>query len=190
MTLQPLGLQTMTILDGSFGFEEVPDGTYFLIVSPGCTPFGCFEPTPVTLAGAPVLDIVIAPLAFTPTPTPTDIDQDGCSNAAELGTNPGLGGLREPDDFWDFFDTPNPNADPQRDRGINIADIFRVAARFGMTGDPNVDPLSTPPKTGYHPAYDRGPQNGANSWDRAPADGGIAIGDIFAVAQQFGHDCS
>ena len=36
----------------------------------------------------------------------------------------------------------------------------------------------------------RGDIIGENTWNRAPADGSITGGDIFAVAAQFGHDCS
>ncbi len=107
----------------------------------------------------------------------------------ELGANPRLGGLRDPNDFWDFFDTPDDAG--VRDRSINLADIFRVAGRFGATGDPGIDPLSFPSASpGYHTAFDRGTQTGDNTWDRAPPDGAIALSDIFAVAGQFGHTCA
>ena len=78
-----------------------------------------------------------------------------------------------------------------RDRSITVADIFAVAGRFGATGDPGGDPLVSPPDApAYHTAYDRGEQTGANSWNRAPADGAITIEDVFAVAAQFGHSCA
>ena len=42
----------------------------------------------------------------------------------------------------------------------------------------------------YHPAFDRGPIVGANSWERAPPDGSINIvHDMLGVALQFGHTC-
>jgi hypothetical protein len=46
------------------------------------------------------------------------------------------------------------------------------------------------PLPANHTAFDRGDQEGENSWNRAPADGAITISDIFALATQFGHDCS
>jgi glucose/arabinose dehydrogenase len=120
-----------------------------------------------------------------------DSDRDGCADSREAGAEPGLGGGRDPKDFWDFFDTPDLNATPQRDRQIGIADIFRVAGRFGATGDPSIDPLSTPPEAGYHPAYDRTTAPpGGSALDIGPADGAITIGDIFAAATQFGHACA
>ena len=121
---------------------------------------------------------------------PGDNDGDGCTNLREYSSNPARGGQRNPNSHWDFYDTPNPNGVPQRDLAVTIADIFRVAARFGATGDETVDPLSPPPKAGYHPSYDRGGQAGANLWNQAPADGAIAVADIFAVAGQFGHSCA
>ena len=144
---------------------------------------------------------------ITPTPTPKDPngdtdgdtipnsidpddDNDGCTDVQETGTTPELGGLRDPHNFWDFFDTPDPNTTPQRDGSIALDDIFRVIERFGLNGDPTVDPLSTPPKTGYHPAYDRGGQVGPYLWNRAPADGQITLDDIFVAIGQFGHSCA
>ena len=43
-----------------------------------------------------------------------DIDGDGCAAYEELGPFAARGGQRDPGDFWDFFDTPNPNASPRR----------------------------------------------------------------------------
>jgi hypothetical protein len=63
-----------------------------------------------------------------------------------------------------------------------------VAARFGAIGDPTIDPFSTPPKTGYHTAFDRS-YVGPDPWDLGPPKGFIDIGDIFFVAAQYGHVC-
>jgi hypothetical protein len=70
-------------------------------------------------------------------------------------------------------------------------DIFRVANRFGATGDSGIDPLSAPPaEPAYHPAFDRGDQIGDNLWNLGPADGAVALTDVFAIAAQFGHTCA
>src|SRR5438552_1037472 len=37
-----------------------------------------------------------------------DNDNDRCPNANELGANPSMGGDRDPQNPWDFFDTPEP----------------------------------------------------------------------------------
>jgi uncharacterized protein YkwD len=134
------------------------------------------------------------PPAPTPTPVGPDTDGDGCGDGVEAGDNPGLGGGRDPANPWDFFDTPNGNN--QRDSQITGEDLFRVLARFGATDNGgtasinrNSDPLSPPPPAGYHPAFDRGQVLGPQAWNRGPADGAIAAGDVFAIISQFGHTC-
>jgi Tol biopolymer transport system component len=151
----------------------------------------------------------------TATPTPTmppasgiDSDEDGCDDAYEQSTQPARGGMRDPNNFWDFYDVWT-RRDPEwwvRDKTITLfGDILGVAARFGATDDSdrdgvpdkpinrNSDPLAPPaPKdnTGYHPAFDRGAQVGPNAWDLGPPDGTIALVDIMRVAFQFGHSCA
>ncbi|MDZ4278752.1 MAG: flexitail domain-containing putative surface protein [Dehalococcoidia bacterium] len=130
-----------------------------------------------------------------------DDDNDGCPDANEAQTAPGsetTGGLRDPFYFWDFFDTPN--AANARDTTIDLFnDIFRVAGRFGADDaggtaliNRNTGPLSPPPAApAYHPAFDRDVVIGANPWNVAKADGVVdLLNDIFAIASQFGHDCS
>ena len=118
-----------------------------------------------------------------------DDDNDGCMDEQELGTSATLGGQRDPHNFWDFFDTPT-GTPPQRDRAVTIADVGAVVSRFGTTGDPGIHPLSTPPATGYHTAFDRSPLDlDGGPWNLGPADGAVIIGDIGAVVAQFGHSC-
>ena len=125
-----------------------------------------------------------------PCPNAPDSDLDGCSDLQEIGMVPEAGGMRDPNDAWDFFDTPDLSN--VRDRAITMSDIFAVAGRFGAAGEPGGDPqaASIPAAPAYHAAFDRGGQIGADTWNRAPADGAITMEDIFAVAAQFGHDCS
>lgn len=43
----------------------------------------------------------------------TDTDADGCTDFQELGSTAGLGGLRDPFNKWDYFDTNvHPTATP------------------------------------------------------------------------------
>ena len=126
-----------------------------------------------------------------------DTDQDGCSDLAESGADPRLGGQRDDQYFWDFYDVwTHPPGDPsawERNQVLNIFDILAVAMRFGSGAPGDEQAALTPPvdNTSYHPAYDRGPVIGANNWNRGPADGSINIvDDILGIAQQFGHDCS
>lgn len=167
-----------------------PKPTRTPTATPTSTPTPTVTPTPKDGAADTDGDTV-------PNSTDLDDDNDGCTDSAEVGSTVALGGRRNPHDVWDFFDTPDPNALPERDKAITIADIFRVAGRFGATDldgtapvNRNTSLFSTPGKSGYHPAFDRGGQAGANVWNQAPADGAITITDIFAVAGQFGHDCS
>lgn len=96
-----------------------------------------------------------------------------------------LSGLRDPHNFWDFFDTPD--ADNVHDRASTVGDIFRVVDRFGASGIPG-DPLSAPPSGGYHAAFDRSsPPGGGEPWDLGRPVGAITVGDFFAAIAQFGH---
>ena len=125
----------------------------------------------------------------TPVDVLVDSDSDGCTDVQEAGSSQALGGLRDPENYWDFFDTPDPSN--VRDRSVTIADVSRVVARFGATAEPGLtstDPL-TPPGYAYHPAFDRTP-SGPNPWNAGPADGAITIQDIGLVVAQFGHSCA
>jgi hypothetical protein len=99
------------------------------------------------------------------------------------------GGLRDPKNFWDFYDVPT-GASLVRDRSVSVPDIFAVLSRFNTSGSTIIDPLSTPLASGYHTAYDRGPSVGPNTWNLGPPNGSIAVSDIFAVMGQFNHSCA
>jgi hypothetical protein len=120
-----------------------------------------------------------------------DLDQDGCTDLEELQPpqDVAFGGGRNPKSFWDFFDVPT-GVSNIRDSSISSLDLFAVLGRFGEAGDPNIDPLSTPPATGYHTAFDRGPSAGPSVWNVTAANGSIASTDIFSILAQFGHACA
>ena len=126
----------------------------------------------------------------TPVDVLVDSDSDGCTDVQEAGLSAGLGGLRDPENYWDFFNTPDVNN--IRDRQIDITDIGNLVARFGALGEPEGDPLSPPPYApAYHTAFDRGgPIPGENLWNLLPANGSIDIIDIGAMIIQFGHTCA
>jgi subtilisin-like proprotein convertase family protein len=121
-----------------------------------------------------------------------DSDNDGCTDAAENQTAAGSevsGGRRNPNNFWDFYDTPT-GAGLTRDKNVSSLDIFQVIGRFNATGSPAIDPLSTPPAApAYHTAYDRGSPVG-DPWDLTAANGTISGTDIFGVIGQFNHSCA
>ena len=112
-------------------------------------------------------------------PTIRDRDLDGCVDAREQET--GAGPASDPENFWDFFDTPN--AANERDKMVTIADVARVVARFGSFGPADIDPLSDPPPAPeYHTAFDR-------AADGQGPDGRIDITDIGLIVAQFGTTC-
>jgi hypothetical protein len=130
-------------------------------------------------------------------PLSTDSDGDGCTETKELGKNALTGGTRNPAYYYDYGDMPIVGSVPLRDKRVRVNDILAVVQRYfandaGGTASPNrgSDPLSIPPATGYHPAYDRGAQVGANPWNAAPPDGQILIADILYVVKQYFHDCA
>lgn len=118
----------------------------------------------------------------------SDKDRDGCSDQAEKGTNPSLGGRRNEHNFWDFFDTP---AGSGRNKTISVEDIAAVVSRFGSGGNAAIDPMSTPPLApAYHTAFDRQDDpSTTDPWRLLGPDGAIAVGDIVASVAQFGHNC-
>jgi hypothetical protein len=119
-----------------------------------------------------------------------DTDLDGCADIQEQGPNAIFGGLRDQSNFWDFYDVPT-GAMLERDQSISSLDIFAILARWNTSGNPGLDPLSTPPPAGYHTAFDRGPvAPGGDVWDLTAADGSIAVTDIFSVLAQFNHRCT
>ncbi len=115
-----------------------------------------------------------------------DPDQDLCTNAREVASDPQEGGARDPLNFWDFFDA-------NRDGEVAAGDFFAVLGRFGAEGTAITveDALSpAPPAPAYHASHDRtSPAPGADPWDTGPPDGAISARDFFAVLAQFGHSC-
>jgi hypothetical protein len=109
-------------------------------------------------------------------PCTGDDDADGCTDTQELAANAELGGLRDPLNPWDFFDTDG-------NKQIDLFyDIFGVAYAYGThTGEP-----------GYSTALDRSAQPpGAFVWEMGPPNGTIDLfTDIFGVAYQYGHHCT
>ena len=123
-----------------------------------------------------------------------DSDKDGCTDEQELAGSPTLGGQRDPNRFWDFYDVPAP----ERDRRVNIIDVAAIVLRFGTVSDPLTKEEAfaqafVPPEdlTSYHAAFDRGgPIPGENLWDLLPPNGSINVIDIGASIIQFGHTCA
>jgi len=127
-----------------------------------------------------------------PTSALLDSDRDGCTDNAELGTNQDLGGKRDPNNFWDFFDTPDSLGN--RDRMVTQADKDRVNARVGTNGSTSIDPLSFP-ASGYRTAYDRTDDPGSSeAWDLLGPNGTISnsgtTNDVSLVNAQLNDTCT
>jgi hypothetical protein len=114
-------------------------------------------------------------------PDLADYDGDGCSNLHERGFDALTGGLRDPDNVWDFFDTPGTAN--VRDGAITAADVARIVQRFGRSGNASMDPHSAPPAPpNYHTAFDRLP-------DGDGPNGSITTQDVAVEVGQFGNSC-
>ncbi len=101
-----------------------------------------------------------------------DFDGDRCTNVTELGPDPMGGGMRDPQDPWDYF---NPSGD-----GRNRTDDILAVINHYFVSD------SAP---GYSTAFDRGGFHGPNAWDLRPPDGQVRIDDILAAVRSYLQDC-
>jgi len=80
-------------------------------------------------------------------PYPDDSDCDGCADVEELGTDPDLGGTRDPFNGWDFYDVPVPtlfsgghisgdgSGTDDRDHAITIIDDLLAVLEYSGTSD-------------------------------------------------------
>jgi hypothetical protein len=116
-----------------------------------------------------------------------DDDDDGCTDVQEAGPNAVAGGQRSSKNFWDFFDTPGPGS--ARDGAVTSGDLARVVGRFGTNGSAAIDPLTPPPASGYHTAFDRTAST-PNVWNLGPPNGSVTAQDIALIVGQFGHTCA
>ena len=121
-----------------------------------------------------------------------DSDRDGCSNTEELGPDPRQGGLRDPNNPWDFVD-------PTMNGSVGFPDLLQFLQHMhtnDSSGKASVnrysDPLTTPdPGPGrYHPRFDRGRVIGPYRWSTAPPDGTIGFGDLLVLIVQLYHTCA
>jgi len=105
-----------------------------------------------------------------------DDDNDGCTDAHELGSDPMRGGMRDPRNSWDYPDMP------PRDQKIGINDVSYVIQRYrhdvGGTTLPLYDALAD------HSLL------GPNPWNLGPGDGRIRVDDVSNVISQYRHNCA
>ena len=122
----------------------------------------------------------------------------------ENGSNPLLGGDRDPHDFWDFFDTPEPVLQPANTTGtrshtVTIGDVIGVVYYIGTTA-------SSPAQTNANGVmygsqlnadglvdgeeYDRTMPDSTKPYRSGPPNGGVTIGDAIVALAQVGANCS
>ncbi len=107
-------------------------------------------------------------------PLLADTDGDGCSDGAELGDDERRGGLRDPLNPWDFYDTNG-------DGTVDVPnDLLPVISMYLLSeGD-----------EGYDARFDRGPLVGLYIWNRAGPDGTIDVpNDLLPAISQYLHTC-
>lgn len=105
--------------------------------------------------------------------TPADSDGDSCTDTKELGPEPNQGGLRDPDNEWDYF---NPTHDGQN----RIDDVLKVVGQYF---EDDGDPL-------YNQDTDRTDNiKNEEPWDLGPPNGLQRVDDILAIIAQYFHDC-
>jgi hypothetical protein len=99
-----------------------------------------------------------------------DTDADGCSDGEEVGGSPSLGGQRDPNNEWDFYDVNNS-------KNIDGTEVALVKSRFGtFVGHPN-----------YIASYDR--SGGLHPWAPGPPSGMISGTQVALAKASFGHTC-
>jgi hypothetical protein len=116
----------------------------------------------VALAAAPVQGEGLIEIA--------DTDGDGCSDVAEYSLDARIGGQRDPDNPWDYF---NPTNDGQN----RIDDVLAVINNYRADNPPATDPYD---RTGLEP----------NEWNLGLPNGQILIDDVLAAIYQYRHDCA
>jgi hypothetical protein len=121
-----------------------------------------------------------------PEPSVPDYDSDGCSDGREAGPNTSIGGGRNAQNTYDFFDVPLPAGGPgtgARDQRVTISDVVAVVSKFGSFMG------SGPLANGqvYNPDFDR--QSRGPAPNLGPGNGAITIDDIVSSVAQFGATC-
>ena len=118
---------------------------------------------------------------FLTDPCERDTDDDGCSDAEELGDDPQRGGKRDPNDYWDFYDVaPAPAPGPGNDRYVDLSDTLVILHHFGHA--PDFDPFDVWLDRTW---YDRANQ----PWRSVKDTDGLDLGDALVNLAQYGASC-
>ena len=136
-------------------------------------------------------------------PCKTDTDGDGCADGEELGSNPILGGRRDPLDGWDFYDVPVPALLPGATSGIrsgavNVFDVLAVINYVGTKdgGGPNTkgaDYNSNLNGNGVDDGIEYDRQQSlypGQPWRSGAPTGAVNVFDVMAAIAQVGQSCT
>jgi DNA-binding beta-propeller fold protein YncE len=154
--------------------------------------------------GTPVSTTTRYGLGYATNPASTvDSDGDGCPDANELGTDPKLGGARDPSNAWDFFDVPVPvltseNPTGSRNKTVSLADVISVLYYVGTANviGPNTNGVSYNSDVNRNGVpdgqeYDRTASvDPTTRWRSGPPDGSVTVADAVAAFAQVGTICS
>lgn len=170
--------------------------------------------------------VLPVPASSSPTPTPqgspqpilTDSDGDGCIDSKELGGDWKLGGQRDPNNRWDFFDVPVPAitaasaalpvGDPGRpkfNKAISSSDTLAIVYYIGTKkgGVANANGVSYDTHYGYQLGlttdpnftdgmfYDRTPTTDfTQPWRSGAPSGAVSVQDALVANVQVGTNCN
>lgn len=136
-------------------------------------------------------------------PVTTDTDADGCTDVEENGPNHVLGGDRDPNNQYDFFDTPVPALLPTqttgtKDKTASLADVLAVLRYVGTVnnGPPNSDGADYDTDLNVNGVndgveYDRAPSsNVAKPWRSGAPNGSVTLQDALVALAQVGDSCA
>jgi hypothetical protein len=122
------------------------------------------------------------------TPGAIDPDGDGCTDAKEMGPNQSLGGQRNPNYYWDFYDVGTNRGGPgggdenfTKDGKVNFQDALIILDHFGHDGT-----------DAHDHDLDRDVPNPAMPWQTVeglPGDK-VTFTDVLNNLKSFGHSCT
>jgi hypothetical protein len=152
--------------------------------------------------GAPVSTTTRYGLGYA-TANAIDSDGDGCPDINELSADPKAGGMRDPNNPWDFFDVPvgvltSANRNGARNRIVNLADAISVLYYVGTVNGlgPNVNGVSYNSDLNNNgipdgQEYDRTASlDPTKPWLSGPPDGSVTVADAVAAFEQVGTNCA
>jgi hypothetical protein len=123
------------------------------------------------------------------TDSATDTDGDHCTDLREVGPDETLGGLRDPQNPWDFYDVLGGFYGPPDGVVDNPNDLLGTIIHYSPMGYTPGTPSLIGSTT--FDAFDRGQSAGPNAWNMTAPDGVIDLSnDILGSVFQFHHDCT